>query len=262
VIDQDRGSLERYRNMRHADTAVVWDAAIGGFPVCLIGFESRPLPRRGRIPLDGPDTWTGGTLFPQSSKKVAFAINAASGNRPVVVLANLSGFDGSPESLRKLQLEMGAEIGRAVVNFEGPLVFVVIGRYHGGAYVVFSKALNPRMTALALEGTYASVIGGAPAAAVVFPHEVRKRAEADDRVVAARKQLQRAPEERKPRLREELDRIIEEVLLEKQGDVAREFDQIHSVERAVRVGSLDQVIAPAHLRPAVIAILERETLLP
>ncbi len=262
VIDQDRGSLERYRNMRHADTAVVWDAAIGGFPVCLVGFESRPLPRRGRIPLDGPDTWTGGTLFPQSSKKVAFAINAASGNRPVVVLANLSGFDGSPESLRKLQLEMGAEIGRAVVNFEGPLVFVVIGRYHGGAYVVFSKALNPRMTALALEGTYASVIGGAPAAAVVFPHEVRKRAEADDRVVAARKQLQRAPEERKPRLREELDRIIEEVLLEKQGDVAREFDQIHSVERAVRVGSLDQVIAPAHLRPAVIAILERETLLP
>ena len=111
--------------------------------------------------MDGPDTWTGGTLFPQSSKKVARAINAASGNRPVVVLANLSGFDGSPESLRKLQLEHGAEIGRAVVNFEGPIVFVVIGRYHGGAYVVFSKALNPNLTAMALEGTYASVIGGA-----------------------------------------------------------------------------------------------------
>ncbi|MCB9644368.1 MAG: hypothetical protein H6728_14950 [Myxococcales bacterium] len=257
VIDQDGGFLERFRNMRHADTAVVWDAFVGGFPTCVIGFESRPLPRRGRIPLDGPDTWTGGTLFPQSSKKVAFAINAASGNRPVLVLANLSGFDGSPESLRKLQLEMGAEIGRAVVNFEGPIVFVVIGRYHGGAYVVFSKALNPNMTALALEGTYASVIGGAPAAAVVFPHEVRKRSESDERVISARKLLQQAPEERKPRLREELDRVIEEVLLEKQGDVAREFDQIHSVERAVRVGSLDQVIQPAQLRPSVISILSQ-----
>ena len=40
-----------------------------------------------------------------------------------MVLANLSGFDGSPESLRKLQLEYGAEIGRAVVNFDGPIVF-------------------------------------------------------------------------------------------------------------------------------------------
>ena len=28
-------------------------------------------------------------------------------------------------------------------NFRGPIVFVVISRYHGGAFVVFSKALNP-----------------------------------------------------------------------------------------------------------------------
>ena len=40
-------------------------------------------------------SWTGGTLFPLSSKKVARSINAASGRRPVVMLANLSGFDGS-----------------------------------------------------------------------------------------------------------------------------------------------------------------------
>jgi hypothetical protein len=45
---------------------------------------------------------------------VARAINAASGSRPVVVLANLS----------------------------GPIVFCVVSRYHGGAFVVFSSALN------------------------------------------------------------------------------------------------------------------------
>ena len=99
-----------------------------------------------------------------------------------MVLANLSGFDGSPESMRKLQLEYGAEIGRAIVNFEGPIVFTVISRYHGGAFVVFSKALNPNMTVLALEGSFASVLGGAPAAAVVFAGEVAKRTANDPRV--------------------------------------------------------------------------------
>ena len=117
--------------------------------------------------------------FPQASKKVARAINAGSNNRPVVVLANLSGFDGSPESMRKLQLEYGAEIGRAVADFKGPMVFCVISRYHGGAYVVFSRALNENLEVVALEGAYASVIGGAPAAAVVFAGEVEARARKD-----------------------------------------------------------------------------------
>src|SRR5204863_4120803 len=129
-----------------------------------------------------PAEWTAGTLFPRSSKKVARAINAASGNRPLVVLANLSGFDGSPASLRKLQLEYGAETGRAVANFDGPIVFCVVSRYHGGAFVVFSGTLNDNMEVAAVEGSYASVIGGAPAAAVVFAVEVRKRTEADPRI--------------------------------------------------------------------------------
>ncbi len=140
------------------------------------------MPRRGFPPTDGPDTYTAGTLFPRSSKKVARAINAASGNRPVVVLANLSGFDGSPESMRSLQLEYGAEIGRAIVNFDGPIVFTVVSRYHGGAFVVFSKTLNPRMTVLAVEGSFASVLGGAPAAAVVFSRDVDARTASDPRV--------------------------------------------------------------------------------
>ena len=161
---------------------MVFDAHLGGRPVCLIGIESRPIPRRGFPPSDGPDIWTAGTLFPRSSKKTARAINAASGNRPVVVLANLSGFDGSPDSMRNLQLEYGAEIGRAIVNFAGPIVFCVVSRYHGGAFVVFSKALNENMTVLAVDGSFASVIGGAPAAAVVFAGEVDRRTARDPRV--------------------------------------------------------------------------------
>ena len=120
AIDADHPPLERWAGMHEAEMAVVWDAHLGGWPVSLIGIESRPLPRHGAIPADGPEQWTSGTLFPRSSKKVARAINAASGRRPVVVLANLAGFDGSPESMRKWELEFGAEIGRAVVELRRP----------------------------------------------------------------------------------------------------------------------------------------------
>src|SRR5262249_56844334 len=164
---------ERWGGMADAETAVVYDAHLGGHPITLLGIESRPTPRHGFLPADGPDQWTAGTLFPLSSKKAAHAINAASGNRPVVVLANLAGFDGSPESLRKQQLEFGAEIGRAVVNFRGPIVFCVISRYHGGAFVVFSKTLNDEMEVLAVEGAYASVIVGGPPPLLVVPRRVR-----------------------------------------------------------------------------------------
>ncbi|MFZ1411044.1 MAG: carboxyl transferase domain-containing protein, partial [Micropruina sp.] len=257
VCDVDHRPLERWAGMADADTAVVMDARIGGFPVCLLGVESKPVPRRGFPPTDGPDTYTAGTLFPRSSKKAARAINAASGNRPLVVLANLSGFDGSPESMRNLQLEYGAEIGRAIVNFNGPIVFVVISRYHGGAFVVFSKRLNENMTVLAVEGSYASVIGGAPAAAVVFAGDVNKRAAADPRVKALEARIAAASQAERAALRLELTDLRAGVRAEKISEVASEFDGVHDIHRAVRVGSVDKVIQASDLRPEIIAALEK-----
>src|SRR5581483_9139791 len=228
-----------------------------GYPVCLIGFESRPLQRFGFVPGDGPDLWSAGTLFPQSSKKVARAINAASNNRPLVILANLSGFDGSPESMRRLQLEYGAEIGRAVINFKGPMVFCVISRYHGGAYVVFSRVLNEALEVAALEGTYASVIGGAPAAAVVFAGEVDARTRKDERVQALNKAMAEAEGAAKVRLRAQYNETLKLVQSEKLGEIAAEFDRVHSVQRALSVGALHRIIPPAELRPFLIHALER-----
>jgi acetyl/propionyl-CoA carboxylase alpha subunit/acetyl-CoA carboxylase carboxyltransferase component len=256
VADQDHPVLERWAGMADADTAVVQDGHLGGWPVCLIGIESRSVPRRGFPPTDGPDTYTAGTLFPRSSKKTARALNAASGNRPVVVLANLSGFDGSPESMRKLQLEYGAEIGRAVVNFTGPIVFCVISRYHGGAFVVFSKALNPNLTVLALEGSYASVLGGAPAAAVVFAGEVGNRTATDPRVTDLHTQIAAATGAHRAALNARLAEVQTAVRAEKVAEVAAEFDRVHSIQRAVEVGSVDAIITPADLRPRIIAAIE------
>jgi acetyl/propionyl-CoA carboxylase alpha subunit/acetyl-CoA carboxylase carboxyltransferase component len=257
VSDQDHPVLERWAGMADADTAVVLDAHLAGHPVEIIGIESRPIPRRGRYPADGPDQWTAGTLFPQSSKKTARAINAASGNRPLVVLANLSGFDGSPESLRKLQLEYGAEIGRAITNFDGPIVFCVISRYHGGAFVVFSGVLNDNMEVLAVEGSYASVLGGAPAAAVVFTREVDKRTSADSRVRELEAAVSAAEGVEQAQLRVELATLRGSVRSEKLGEVAAEFEAIHDIGRARQVGSVNDIIPAAELRPRLIAAVER-----
>jgi acetyl-CoA carboxylase carboxyltransferase component len=257
VIDQDGGQLERWGSHVGAETAIVWDAHLGGHPVCLLGIESHNVPRLGYRPSDGPEEWNGGTLFPQSSKKIARALNAASGNRPVVILANLSGFDGSPESMRKLQLVYGAEIARAVVRFEGPILFLVVSRYHGGAYVVFSRALSPNLRAMALEGSYASVIGGGPAAAVVFAREVRARVAADPRIDALRSTIKHEPTADQ---RASFDRLRRDVTIEKRAEVAAEFDAVHTVERALRVGSLEQIVPPRQLRSRLIELLdERET---
>jgi acetyl-CoA carboxylase carboxyltransferase component len=252
LVDQDGPQLERWRHWAGAETAIVWDAYLGGEPVCLLGIESRPIARNGDRASDGPASFTGGTLFPLSSKKVARALCACSGNRPAVVLANLSGFDGSPESMRELQLEYGAEIARAVVNFRGPLLFLVVARYHGGAYVVFSRALNEQLRASALSGSFASVIGGGPAAAVVFAREARARAAHHPGVAALQQAVAR---EQTPELRDALDAAWRDALLAEQAALAARFDAIHTVERARKVGSLETILPPERMRPHLIGEL-------
>ncbi len=55
----------------------------------------------------------------------------------------------------------------------------------------------------------------------------------------------------------ELDALVRAVRSEKLGDVADEFDHIHTIERAQAVGSVDRIIPPAELRPYLIDALER-----
>ncbi len=257
VSDQDHHSLERWKDMRDADTGVVFETQLGGYPIMMLGIASRTISRKGLLPADGPDVWTSGTLFPMSSKKLARAINSASGSRPLVVLANLSGFDGSPESLIKCQLEYGAEIGRAVTNFDGPIVFCVVSRYHGGAFVVFSKVLNDNMEALAVEGTYASVLGGAPAAAVVFTREVDQRTDAEEHIVALRNRIAATTGAERVALQAELAELRPVVRALKLGQKAVEYDAVHTIQRARKMGSVDAIIPAQRLRPELIAALER-----
>ena len=255
VIDQDHEPLERWYGMRDAEIAVVWDAHLGGHPVSLLGFESKPLPRLGFVPVYGPDQWTGGTLFPLASKKVARAINAASGNRPAghprqpLGIRRLAGVDAS------LQLEYGAEIGRAMVRFKGPIVFCVVSRYHGGAFVVFSNAQRHHGSA-ALEGAHASVIGGARRRGRSSPGRSTSAPAADPGSPSWRRRStrRRAAGGRGSASSWPNDAAVRP---EKLGEVAAEFDTIHSVERACEVGSVAPIIPAARDRPALIDAVER-----
>jgi hypothetical protein len=130
VVDQDHEPLERWYGMRDAESAVVWDAHLGGRPVCLLGFEPGP-------------------LAGLAAKKVARAINAASGNRPLVVLADLSSF-GSPDAMRQGQLEYVTGIGHAVVSFQGPIVVCTVSHHPAGAFAAFSAALHDDLEVAAL----------------------------------------------------------------------------------------------------------------
>ena len=126
VVDQDHEPLERWYGMRGGESAVVWDAHLGGRPVCLVGFETQP-------------------LADLAAQKVARAIHAASGNRPLVVLAKL-------EPLHQGPLEAVAGIARAVVSFQGPIVVYALSPDHDGALAAFSGALHDNLETVSLNG--------------------------------------------------------------------------------------------------------------
>jgi acetyl-CoA carboxylase carboxyltransferase component len=115
--------------------------------------------------------------------------------------------------------------------------------------VVFSRELNPELRAFALEGSYASVIGGGPAAAVVFTREVRARVASDPRIKGR-------PPARTPVERIAREKALDVVRLEKQAELAAEFDAIHTVERAREVGSLEAIFPARHLRQRLIEALQ------
>ena len=91
----------------------------------------------------------------------------------------------------------------------------------------------------------------------VFAREVNARTDADTRVGGLEARLDRAEGDERARLRVALADVRASVRADKLGEVAAEFDRVHTVERALRVGSIDAIIPAARLRPHLIEALER-----
>ncbi|MGB9361016.1 MAG: hypothetical protein WCA99_05410, partial [Candidatus Sulfotelmatobacter sp.] len=62
---------------------------------------------------------------------------------------------------------------------------------------------------------------------------------------------------RKVELRAEWDELFKVIHSEKLGEMASEFDRVHSVQRALDVGALNYIIPPANLRPYLVQAIER-----
>ena len=108
---------------------------------------------------------------------------------------------------------------------------------------------------LALEGSSASVLGGAPAAEVVFA-ATSTRAPPNDRGCGTRGHVSGTHGAERAALPAELDEVRSSVRAEKLGEVATEFDRVHDIQRAVEVGSVNAVIRAAELRPRLIEAIE------
>ncbi|MBU1239309.1 hypothetical protein KJ865_06335, partial [Myxococcota bacterium] len=109
--------------------------------------------------------------------------------------------------------------------------------------------------AVALKGSYASVIGGSAAASVVFNSAISRKIEQDPGILGIREELKTAAGRQRMSLEARLSERLSALRTTLSLETAEQFDRIHSVERAAKVGSLKSVIEPSQLRPYIINFL-------
>jgi hypothetical protein len=76
-------------------------------------------------------------------------------------------------------------------------------------------------------------------------------------VRALRERVEAATGSERVHLEGELAELQDSVRSETLGTVAAEFDAVHSIERAQKVGSVHDIVTAASLRPALIDAIER-----
>ncbi len=219
-----------------------------------------------------------GPITPADADIIARAIHKANARMPVMIIGSLTGFSCDPLSMENRQLLAGASIAKAIVEHQGPILVVNLGNLVGGTFVVLSKQLNRHLIILAIEGSRIQVIGGNAAAKVIFHSSICKQAEEDPRVLKIRNLLSKfSNKEKKGEIEEDITnkkirsishnklRELENSLEFTRRNVIEEieiregasFDQIHSVERALKVGSIDAIIPLRTLRQSIIQYQQR-----
>ena len=194
------------------------------------------------IPADGPEQWTSGTLFPRSSKKIARAINAAT--RPPAARRA-----GQPRGLRRLA-RVDARVAARVRRRDRPR-----GRQLRRADRLLRRlALPRRRVRRVLAAAQRAARDGRARGRARLGH--RRRAGGRGRVRARRRRRPRARDQRIVALDERIAarrrapsasacapsarRCGTPCCAEKLGELAARFDAVHSVERAVRMGSVSR----------------------
>ena len=239
----------------------MWDAHLGGIPVCLLGIESHAGPAARRSsPADGPEQLDGGHAVPavvEEDRRARSTPPAATGRSSCWRTCPAS--TARRSRCAQLQLEYGAEIGRAVVNFDGPIVFCVVSRYHGGAFVVFSKTLNDEHGDRSRSRARSPRSSAAPRRRPsCSPARSTSRTASDPRVLALQERIAAAAGGRAGRAARRARRPATRRCARRSSARSRRSSTA-STPSSGRwpVGSVDRIIAGADLRPYVIDALER-----
>lgn len=231
-----RGQGFRKGDLAQECTTLVYEMLIGGIPTMVI---FSPI----------------GPLTPADADIIARAIFKANHRMPVLIIGSLTGFTCDPLSMQNRQLAAGASIAKAIVDHSGPILIVNMGNLVGGTFVVFSKQLNPNLRIIAMEGSRVQVIGGKGAAKVVFHSKIVKIANEDPRVKQISDKIHKAKklsEEKRTALHNSLLLMRRKVIEELENKEGVDFDTIHNVQRAVKVGSIDEIITLKNWRKMVV----------
>lgn len=201
-----------------------------------------------------------GPLTPADSSLISRAIRKAHKRLPVVIIGSLSGFSADPLSMLNRQLVAGASIAEAIVKHQGLILIVILGTLIGGTFVVLSKQLNPSLKILALERSRIQVIGGKAAAKVIFNRRISRDAAEDPRVLKAITALEISPENEATKNGLEISyrKAHLEAISELEDKKAAKFDAIHTVQRALQMGAIDEVIPLSKWKTKIVEYLNQE----
>ena len=252
LIDQDGGWLERWAAMAGAETAIVWDAHLGGHAVCLIGIESRNVPRLGPRANDGPERVDRRHALP--------AVVEEGRARPAQrQRRSAGGHPRQPLRLRRLARIDAHACSSSTAPRSRARWWSSTARCCSPSCRATTAAPTSCSRAPSTSGCYAIALRG------LVRVGDRRRRRRDRRVRArgagARRGGSAPAARRAPRcapsatpsartaLRAALERLREEIALEQHGEVARAFDAVHTVERAPAVGSLDRIVAGRRAAP-------------
>ena len=206
-------------------TIVCGTGRLGGYTVGVVANQKRVIKNQGRIEI-------GGVIYAEAADKAArFVLNCNQAGIPIVFLHDVNGFMVGRESERGGIIRRGAKLVNAVSNSVVPRLSVILGGSYGaGHYAMSGKAFAPRFI-FALPSARFSVMGGTQAAKTVLDIQAaqlrRAGVEPDDETLAA--------------------------LHERIKD---DYDSALDIRYAAARLWIDEVLAPAELRPRLIRALD------
>ena len=257
LADQDHPTLERWAGMADAETAVVQDAHLGGYP---------GVPARHRVAAGAaarvPAHRRAGHLHRRHAVPAVVEEGGAGDQRRQ--RQPPAGGAGEPVRLRRLT-GVDAQPAAGVRRRDRP----GDRELRGPDRVLRDLALPRRCVRGVLQGAQPEHDRARPRGLLRLGDRrragggrgLRRRGgrsapSADPRVAELEAAIAEATGAERGRLVVELAELRAAVRAEKIGEVAAEFDGVHDIHRAVRVGSVDEVITVARLRPRIIEAIE------